>query len=280
MYLYYNKYINFRDWRFGNIIFVMYYRKFHKIRFCYYPFIMALGILGAECGFVVFMKFGRFLGLICGIGYIILVFTLWIKDASYADISGEYTIRDYRSFRQGFRLFLLRELVLFITLLWGFLDSSVLPIYWLGRDWASSGLSGRINYLALNIVARRFLMSNSFALVVCRRLLVNNSVLCEFIMIFCILVGVGFLCFQYYEYGELRLSIADRAYGRLFFLATGVHGSHVLVGVCFLFVIFFRLKRGHLNWLHKQSLDICIEYWMFLELIWGLIFRVFYIWGS
>ena len=63
-------------------------------------------------------------------------------------------------------------------------------------------------------------------------------------------LGFYFLALQYEEYSETSFSIADRVYGTTFFLATGFHGLHVLVGatfitVCFLRLILFHFDKGH-----------------------------------
>lgn len=72
----------------------------------------------------------------------------------------------------------------------------------------------------------------------------------------------------------------DRIYGRVFYIGTGLHGSHVLIGVCFLIVNFFRAKLHNFNWYHTQAYDMSIDYWRFLEWMWGIIFCLLYVWGS
>ena len=58
-----------------------------------------------------------------------------------------------------------------------------------------------------------------------------------------IFLGVYFTALQGLEYYEARFSFADRVYGATFFIATGFHGLHVIVGTLFLSVCFIR----HLN---------------------------------
>ena len=66
-----------------------------------------------------------------------------------------------------------------------------------------------------------------------------------FSLLFAILLGLLFTGFQLYEYTIADFNISDSIYGSVFYLATGFHGFHVLIGTTFLIVIFFRLRRNH-----------------------------------
>lgn len=69
-----------------------------------------------------------------------------------------------------------------------------------------------------------------------------------------------FTCLQGYEYLEARFSFSDGAYGRTFYLATGFHGLHVLVGTSFLAVCLLRLARGHLSPIHHFGFEAAAWY--------------------
>jgi len=68
-------------------------------------------------------------------------------------------------------------------------------------------------------------------------------------------LGVYFLAMQWLEYNEAMFSIADGIYGRTFFMATGFHGMHVIVGTTFLFVVFVNLVKGSLTFNHHFSFE-------------------------
>merc|ERR1711874_697974 len=60
-----------------------------------------------------------------------------------------------------------------------------------------------------------------------------------------IILGVYFSILQAYEYIEASFTIADSVYGTTFYVATGFHGLHVLIGTTFLAVCLYRLSLRH-----------------------------------
>lgn len=118
---------------------------------------------------------------------------------------------------------------------------------------------------------------NSQFLKYSRRYLCLNVPNCEMLMLICIFIGSGFLCFQYYEYCHNCFVIRDSVYGSVFYIGTGLHGFHVFVGVVFLFINLFRIKLQNFNWYHVQGFDMSIDYWRFLEWMWGVMFGLLYV---
>nr|ALG63677.1 cytochrome c oxidase subunit III [Onchocerca volvulus] len=255
------------------------FRKYHKMEYSYYPLMVGVGILGFDVSLVLFMGMGMFYSIFICFLYLVYVFFLWIKDVILEDISGQYSFYDYRMFNQGFRLFLFSELTLFVSIFWTFLDTALCPLTWLSGVWSPLGILSP-NYLGLNGMASLFLMMNSQFLKYSRRYLCLNSSKCEEFLLVCIFIGVGFLCFQFYEYNNNSFVMSDSAYGSIFYMGTGLHGLHVFVGVCFLIVNFFRVKLFNFNWYHIQAYDMSIDYWRFLEWMWGVMFCLLYVWGS
>lgn len=82
-----------------------------------------------------------------------------------------------------------------------------------------------------------------------------------------ILLGGYFTFLQGFEYIEARFSIADRIYGRAFFVATGFHGLHVIIGTSFLLVCYFRLLGGHFSPFHHFGFEAAAWYWHFVDVV-------------
>ena len=64
-------------------------------------------------------------------------------------------------------------------------------------------------------------------------------------LILTVLLGAAFTCVQAYEYAHATFHFSGNIYGATFFMATGFHGFHVLVGTVFLLVCLFRTYAGH-----------------------------------
>jgi cytochrome c oxidase subunit 3 len=79
-------------------------------------------------------------------------------------------------------------------------------------------------------------------------------------LLFTIMLGVYFLAMQALEYDEAQFSIADGVYGSVFFMATGFHGMHVLIGTLFLTYVLFNLVNIKLTWQHHFRFEAAAWY--------------------
>jgi heme/copper-type cytochrome/quinol oxidase subunit 3 len=106
-----------------------------------------------------------------------------------------------------------------------------------------------------------------------------------------LLCAAVFLCCQGYEYYSAPFSINDGIYGSLFFLLTGFHGFHVLVGSILIAIITVRFMVGQFNLLNigtkfqifknKSTGFACtLFYWHFVDIVWIFLYIVIYWWGS
>ena len=90
-------------------------------------------------------------------------------------------------------------------------------------------------------------------------------------------LGVCFISLQALEYYEASYSIADRIYGSTFFLLTGFHGFHVLVGMLMLLFITLRLQKGHFTKDRHFGFEGAAWYWHFVDVVWVFLFLFVYI---
>ena len=92
-----------------------------------------------------------------------------------------------------------------------------------------------------------------------------------------VILGVVFITLQIHEYGEAAFSIRDGIFGATFYMLTGFHGFHVLLGTLMLFVIFLRSLAGHFTPQRHFAFAAVAWYWHFVDVIWLLLF-VFVYW--
>nr|WAP90824.1 cytochrome coxidase subunit 3 [Neofoleyellides sp. XM-2022] len=260
-------------------MFFLKFRKCHKMVSSIYPMLFSFGILGFDMGLLVMMKFGFVNSLFFSLFYLLFISFIWVKDVSFESMSGQYSFQDLRMFFHGFYLFLFSELVLFFVIFWSFLDSSLSSLMWIGDYWCPMGILS-MDYIGMSVIASSFLMMNSQILKYARRYLFLNNFFCEIFLLMSIFIGGGFVCFQFFEYNNSPFTFLDSIYGNIFFIGTGLHGLHVFLGVCLIIISFFRLKFFNFNWFDTQIFDMSVNYWRFLEWMWGFMFSLLYIWGS
>ena len=95
-----------------------------------------------------------------------------------------------------------------------------------------------------------------------------------------ILLGILFTFVQAYEYSHAKFAFGDGIYSSTFFMATGFHGFHVIVGTIFLGVCYWRCKLGHFSAEQHVGFEAAAWYWHFVDVVWLFLFGCIYWWGS
>ena len=89
-----------------------------------------------------------------------------------------------------------------------------------------------------------------------------------------------FTLLQIYEYQHASFDFSGHIYGATFYMATGFHGFHVVIGTIFLAVCLWRGKLGHFNKDHHFGFEAAAWYWHFVDVVWLFLFAAIYVWGS
>ena len=97
---------------------------------------------------------------------------------------------------------------------------------------------------------------------------------------FTVLLGVIFTCLQVKEYLDAPFTIADRVYGSVFFVATGFHGLHVIIGTLFLGVNLCRRFEHHFSESHHLGFEFRAWYWHVVDVVWIFLYLCLYWWGG
>jgi len=99
-------------------------------------------------------------------------------------------------------------------------------------------------------------------------------------LILTVLLGAVFTCVQAIEYMEAGFAFSGNMYGATFFMATGLHGFHVLIGTIFLLVCLIRALRGDFTPERHLGFEFAAWYWHFVDVVWLFLFASIYVWGS
>jgi cytochrome c oxidase subunit 3 len=99
-------------------------------------------------------------------------------------------------------------------------------------------------------------------------------------LILTVLLGLTFTACQAIEYSEAGFSYAGHSYGATFFMATGFHGAHVIIGTIFLIVCLIRALRGAFTPQQHFGFEAAAWYWHFVDVVWLFLFACIYVWGA
>nr|YP_003433819.1 cytochrome c oxidase subunit III [Flaccisagitta enflata]BAI68185.1 cytochrome oxidase subunit 3 [Flaccisagitta enflata] len=179
----------------------------------------------------------------------------------------------------GMLLFISSEAFFFLAFFWAFFHASLHPSLELGSSWPPIGISA-LNPLEVPLLNTMILLSSGCSITWAHMALINSSWLeCVMSMWLTVLLGIYFSLVQYLEYVFAPFTLADSVYGSTFFVATGFHGLHVLIGTTFIAVMLFRHHCYHFNNDHHFGFEASAWYWHFVDVVWLFLFLCIYWWG-
>ena len=180
-------------------------------------------------------------------------------------------------FKLGIIFFIISEVCFFFSFFWSYFHISLSRDINIGLLWPPVGVY-IVNPFSLPLLNSIILISSGLSVTVAHyECFLGDSSDSVIWLLITIILGWLFLFFQIFEYNILIFSFIDSIFGRIFFLGTGFHGLHVLLGRIILLWI---LKNFFLNysWIDLLSLEIRIWYWHFVDVVWLFLYFWFYWW--
>jgi cytochrome c oxidase subunit 3 len=236
-------------------------------------------IFGITCSCVAnyFFLVGSFVNYLI---FIIWILLLWFDNVTFENNNGYHNIKVNKDYRVGFLLFLASEVMFFFSIFWAFFHFSIGSGLDLGYMWPPIGID-TISYLNLPLFNTSLLMTSGFFVTWSHNgLKGGNYSATLWGLLGTIFFGIMFLFCQFCEYWTSNFNINDSIFGSIFFFGTGFHGMHVFLGTVGLIYNFLKLKNSELSSLSHYSYLFTIWYWHFVDLIWILLFLLFYVWGQ
>jgi cytochrome c oxidase subunit 3 len=224
------------------------------------------------------------------IGLAIVLYTMfgWWADTIKEAHNGDHTKVVSLHLRYGMMMFIASEVMFFVAWFWAFFDASLFPadaiqagrIAYTGGVWPPKGIEvldplhlPLYNTVILLLSGTTVTWAHHALLHGDRKGLINGLILT-------VALGVIFSAVQAYEYAHAPFTFKDSIYGATFFMATGFHGFHVLVGTIFLAVCLFRALAGHFTEKQHFGFEAAAWYWHFVDVVWLFLFASIYIWAS
>ncbi len=180
-------------------------------------------------------------------------------------------------FRFGMTMFIASEVMFFVAFFWAFFDNAFYPM---GGVWPPEGIH------TINPFDLPFLMTMILLLSGCtvtwahHEMVAGNMKEAGRALGLTVLLGVIFLGFQAYEYHHAPFLFKDGIFPSAFYMATGFHGFHVLVGTLFLAVCWVRTNKGHFTADSHFGFEAAAWYWHFVDVVWLFLFIAIYWWGG
>ncbi len=263
-------------------------------------FIMMVGVAnwfnGASWGQTVF-----FAGMLS----VLLVLGFWFGDVISESLQGRYNTQVDTSFRMGMMWFIFSEVMFFAAFFGALFYARTFVLPWLSGEgdgaftnqylwqgyvagWPTNGPAGiggafeTIPAWGLPLINTLILLTSGVTITMAHHALKANARKALLWWLGAtVLLGVVFLGLQAEEYihayHELNLTLGSGIYGSTFFMLTGFHGMHVMLGTIMLAVMWLRCAKGHFSKDHHFAFEAVAWYWHFVDVVWLLLFLFVYV---
>nr|AOY40025.1 cytochrome c oxidase subunit 3 [Scolytinae sp. BMNH 1040327] len=254
---------------------------FHLVDVSPWPLLGSLSVFSLLAGTIKWFHLGTPNLMFMGSTATLLIMIQWWRDVvRESTFQGLHTIKVAKGLRWGMMLFITSEVFFFIAFFWAFFHASLSPNIELGMNWPPKGIS-TFNPLEIPLLNTLILLSSGVTITWSHHsLMENNFNQAKTSLLLTVVLGMYFSVLQGYEYMEASFSIADSIFGTTFFMTTGLHGMHVLVGTSFLAVCLMRLQMNHLSNKHHFGFEAAAWYWHFVDVVWLFLYLSMYWWGS
>jgi cytochrome c oxidase subunit 3 len=243
--------------------------------------------------------------LVFGLGLIAVIYTFyaWWSDVIHEAHAGDHTPVVQLHLRYGMIMFIASEVMFFVAWFWAWFDYSLFPVplelvkdaethaftvtNLIGQEgaaalmqWPPKGLEV-LDSMKLPLLNTLILLCSGTTVTWAHHALIHGDRegLKKGLWL-TIFLGLLFSSIQAYEYAEAPFPFAGLNYGTAFYMATGFHGFHVIVGTIFLAVCLARTYKGHFTPQQHFGFEAAAWYWHFVDVVWLFLFITIYIWGG
>ena len=264
---------------------------YHLVSPSPWPVVGAFGALTLAVGGIMYMHELAYGSAVLAIGSLLVAFTMvvWWRDVvREAEHEGHHTPVVQLGLRYGMVLFIASEVMFFVAWFWAFFDASlfadeaqqVARVTFTGGTWPPTGVEvfDPFHLPLLNTI----ILLTSGATVTWAHHALREGKRSGLIQGLCVTValGVAFTAVQAFEYAHAPFAFTDGIYSSTFFMATGFHGAHVLIGSIFLIVCLARSIAGHFKPEQHFGFEAAAWYWHFVDVVWLFLFFAIYWWGG
>ncbi|MFO1185182.1 MAG: cytochrome c oxidase subunit 3 [Bauldia sp.] len=272
---------------------------YHLVNPSPWPLVGAAAALALALGFLHYMhsdkSFGEFLWVVPGLLGVLYVMAVWWVDVIKEANGGYHTKVVQLGLRYGMILFIASEVMFFVAWFWAFFNASLetgVAQHVDGQTieyakgaftkgaWPPKGTEV-FSPWGLPLLNTVILLTSSGTVTWAHHALIHNDRkgLVNGLII-TVVLGVIFTALQAWEYAHAEFGYTSGIFGSTFFMATGFHGFHVIVGTIFLAVCLLRATKGDFKPDHHFGLEAAAWYWHFVDVVWLFLFSFVYVWST
>ena len=218
-----------------------------------------------------------------GLAGVIATMVLWWRDVLRESRDGAHTNTVNIGLRTGMALFIASEVFFFLAFFWAYFWGALVPPDTVATMWPPEGVYAVPPWGIPLLNTLILLLSGTTLTWAHHEVRAGNMQVAFQALLVTVSLGAVFMGFQVYEYiylYGLGLTLQSGVFGSTFFMATGFHGVHVLVGTIFLVVCTVRAAQLTMNAEKHVGFEAAAWYWHFVDVVWLFLFVCVYMWGA
>ena len=218
--------------------------------------------------------------MLAGLVMVLVTMFNWWSTTIKESHEGYHTPVVQLHLRYGMIMFIASEVMFFLAWFWAFFTSSLFPAVSTGGVWPPQGIEV-LNPFAFPLLNTLILLCSGTTVTWAHHCLIHGDRKgLKLGLWLTILLGLSFTCIQGWEYWHAPFAFKGSIYGSTFFMATGFHGFHVIVGTIFLIVNLVRSYKGDFTPKQHFGFEAAAWYWHFVDVVWLFLFTSIYVWGG
>ncbi len=245
-----------------------------------WPVMGALAAFMLALGLILYMHHHEFFVLGIGVALVLMTAWGWWRDVLKESTAVYHTPVVQKGLRVGVVLFIASEVMFFAAFFWAFFDASLFPPEAIGKMWPPKQIKTIDPFDLPYLNTLLLLLSGTTITWAHQALLEKRYKEVTQGLGLTIVLGVLFLGVQAYEYVHAGFPFKGSIYSSTFYMATGFHGVHVLIGTIFLGVCYRQASRGQFSQTHHVGFEAAAWYWHFVDVVWLFLFVSVYWWGQ
>ena len=256
-------------------------QPFHLVEYSPWPLLSGFTIISIPVALIRIIKRKSYMPFLLTVALISLIAIIWWRDVSReSTYQGWHRLPVVKGIKTGILLFIVREVLFFFRFFWAFFHSSLAPTPDIGLVWPPVGIT-TIDAFSVPLLNTAILLLSGVSVTWAHhRIEAGQKSAAQISLLLTCILGGYFIFLQGEEYYEATFAFSDSVYGSTFFIATGFHGVHVIVGTIFLTAILFRLFKNHFRPTHHVGFLAAAWYWHFVDVVWLFLFVTIYWWGG
>lgn len=253
---------------------------YHLVDYRPWPLTGSIGALTFTSGIIIWIHKNNSIIFMLGILILLLTIYQWWRDiVRERTFQGKHTIKVVTGIKIGIILFIISEVLFFVSFFWAFFHRRLSPNIEIGIFWPPKRIL-TFNPIGIPLLNTIILLCSGISITWAHHAIIKkNFNQANQGLILTVILGVYFTILQGYEYYEATFSIRDSIYGSCFFIATGFHGIHVIIGTTFILICSIRHIKNHFSNIHHFGFEAAAWYWHFVDVVWLFLYITIYWWG-